>query len=230
MDVISSKGLLNSGVWGGASESPIYTHEFCRGTQNQVAHTQEFASSLIEKATPRLPWETDVSELPDLLDCHGPYLFRLLHRVTLREDVAEDLLQDLFLRLRASRGFASASNRRAYARRTALRLAFDWRRDQRRFRTSSLPEDEAAVGQVPPSGRLEDREEFEGVLEAMAGLSARNIELLTMRFIQQDSFETIGAHFGRTPHQVRALCHKALIQLRALIAETRPEILERHKP
>jgi RNA polymerase sigma factor (sigma-70 family) len=171
-----------------------------------------------------------VSELLDLLECHGRYLFRLLHRVTLREDVAEDLLQELFLKLRASRGFGSAGNRLAYARRAALRLAFDWRRLQGRLRTSSLPEDEAAVRQRSPLERLEDREQIEGVLEAMAGLSDRNIELLTMRYIQQDSFETIGAHFGTTPHQVRALCSKALAQLRTLIAQTRPEILERHKP
>ena len=59
-----------------------------------------------------------MGELLDLLDANGPYLFRLLHRVTLCEDAAEDLLQELFLKLPASDGFRSATNRLAYAYRT----------------------------------------------------------------------------------------------------------------
>ncbi len=38
-------------------------------------------------------------DLLDFLDTSGPYLLRLLYRATLREDVAEDLLQERPIRL-----------------------------------------------------------------------------------------------------------------------------------
>ena len=63
--------------------------------------------------------------LMQLLDERGEALYALLLRATLREDVAEDLLQDLFLRLEGSTGFAGADNTYAYARTAAVRLAFD---------------------------------------------------------------------------------------------------------
>jgi DNA-directed RNA polymerase specialized sigma24 family protein len=42
----------------------------------------------------------DAKLLLKLLDEHGPKLDALLTRLTLRSDLAEDLLQDLFLKLR----------------------------------------------------------------------------------------------------------------------------------
>lgn len=171
-----------------------------------------------------------MKDLLQLLDSSGPYLFRLLYRVTLREDVAEDLLQELFLKLQASDGFRSATNRLAYARCTALRLAFDWRRDQRRCPIAALPQEEAASCDPSPLQRLIADEEIQAVLGLMSQLSTPHIELLTMRYIQQDSYDTIAAQFGKTAHQARALCHKALAQLRDLVTEKQRADLERGRP
>jgi hypothetical protein len=44
-------------------------------------------------------------------------------------------------------------------------------------------------------------------------------DALTMRYIQQDEYETIAALLGKTPPQVRALCHKAISTLRGLFIE-----------
>src|SRR5262245_22798320 len=66
-----------------------------------------------------------------LLEVHGAELHALLARLTLRAGVAEDLLQELFLKLRGSAGFVRADDRKAYAIRTAIHLAFDWRRRRR---------------------------------------------------------------------------------------------------
>ena len=44
----------------------------------------------------------------EFLDAHGDTLFRLLYRVTLRADVSEDLMQELFLKLKASEEFHNA--------------------------------------------------------------------------------------------------------------------------
>ncbi len=52
----------------------------------------------------------------------------LFMRITLREDVAEDLLQELFLRLHGRKGFSAIQKPKAYMFTAAIRLAFDWRR------------------------------------------------------------------------------------------------------
>src|SRR5580765_1950033 len=73
----------------------------------------------------------DPNELLGMLERHGAELHALFARITLRADVAEDLLQDLFLKLRNAEGFARAANRKAYLFQSAIHLAFDWRRAQR---------------------------------------------------------------------------------------------------
>ena len=72
----------------------------------------------------------DPKGLLNLLETHGAELYALLTRLTLRAGVAEDLLQELFLKLRNASGFACADNPKAYAFRTAIHLACDWRRAQ----------------------------------------------------------------------------------------------------
>jgi RNA polymerase sigma factor (sigma-70 family) len=149
--------------------------------------------------------------------------------MTLREEVAEDLLQELFLKLQASDGFRSAVNPLAYARGAALHLAFDWRRDQRRCPITAIPPDEAATSDPLPLQRLIDDEEIQAVLDLMAELPMPAVELLTMRYLQQDSYESIALRLGKTPHQARALCHKALTQLRDLASEKQRLDLEREQ-
>ena len=61
-----------------------------------------------------------------LLNSHGERLYRLLVRMTLCEEVAEDLLQDLAVKLSAADGFVVADQPYAYARRAAVNLAFSW--------------------------------------------------------------------------------------------------------
>ena len=42
-------------------------------------------------------------ELLELLETSGPHLMALLTKLTLREDVAEELMQDLFVKLNGAR-------------------------------------------------------------------------------------------------------------------------------
>jgi len=129
-------------------------------------------------------------------------------------------MQELFLKLNASEGFHSASNPLAYARKTAMHLAFDWRRRRSKFSVTELMDDEVTNELPMPLDRLVECEQIQTVLDAMVGLSARNCELLTTHYIQQESYETMATESGKTPHQIRGLCHKALVQLRELLTET----------
>jgi RNA polymerase sigma-70 factor (ECF subfamily) len=156
----------------------------------------------------------DAGGLLSILEQHGAELFALLCRLTLRADVAEDLLQDLFLKLRSSAGFARAANRKAYVFQTAIHLAFDWRRGQRA--TERLPIDQ--VGAIDATlDRMIDAEDIREVLDAMERLSPLGRQVLVLHYLQHQDYAEIAGQLGKSEHQVRGLCHKALGQLRSIL-------------
>jgi RNA polymerase sigma-70 factor (ECF subfamily) len=157
-------------------------------------------------------------ELLELLDTCGARLHALLTRLTLREDVAEELLQDLFIKLHGAKDQGRIDCWYAYARRTAINLAFDWRRRQATRRACSLDAlSERASDDSAPLSRLIESEELEQVLAAIDQLHGTSREVLVMRHIQQDSYEEIAEQLGRTVHQVRALSFKAMSALRDVL-------------
>jgi RNA polymerase sigma factor (sigma-70 family) len=156
-------------------------------------------------------------DLMAILQTHGPALHALLLRLTLRQDVADDLLQELFVKLASSHGLQRADDPAAYAKRSAINLALDWRRARR-------PHDRAdrvdvAANDVSALDTLIDREDVERILDASAGLSELSRQALVMRYVQQESFESIGAALGRTPHQARGLCHAAVVEIRGRLSQ-----------
>jgi RNA polymerase sigma-70 factor (ECF subfamily) len=156
-------------------------------------------------------------DLVAILEAHGPALHALLLRLTLRQDVADDLLQELFVKLAASHGLRAAREPAAYVKRAAINLALDWRRARKQCEASV----DAEVAASDPSAldELIDREDVERILDASAELSELSRQALIMRYVQQESFEAIGAALNRTPHQARGLCHAAVAELRTRLAE-----------
>jgi RNA polymerase sigma-70 factor (ECF subfamily) len=154
-----------------------------------------------------------------LLSEHGARLHALLLKLTLRYDVAEDLLQDLFCKLAQSPRFSQADDPLAYAIRMATNLAFDHRR-ARRPNIADL--DAAPAAGQSPLADLVRREELDRVLEALGQLPAAAREIVVLRYLESQDYETIAGPLGKTPHQVRALCHKALERLRAALAVAPP--------
>jgi RNA polymerase sigma-70 factor (ECF subfamily) len=161
--------------------------------------------------------DEQLERLLRFLESAGPGLHTLLTRLTLREDVAEDLMQELFIRLSKSKAFEKARNRQAYARRCAMNLAFDWRQRSRPHHLSLDEVRERASSDNSPLRRLIHREEMEQILEAIGRLRGASRESLVMRCIQQEPYEQIAQELGRRPHQVRALCFKAMSQLRNML-------------
>ena len=154
-------------------------------------------------------------ELLELLEKSGASLYALLTRLTLREDVAEELMQELFLKLNGAKDQGGIDCWYAYARRTAINLAFDWRRRQKIRRSCSLNGLlERASDDRAPLSRLIESEELEQVLAAIGRLHGASRKAFVMRYLQQDSYEKIAEQLGRTVHQVRALCYRAMSTLR----------------
>lgn len=152
-----------------------------------------------------------------LLDTDGRRLHRLLTRLTLRPDAADDLLQELFLRLRSSSGFRKATDPVAFAVRTAVNLAFDWRRKRRRRREVEEVPDQAI--RTDPLAKLVEREELDQVLVALIELPESVRLCLVLRHLEQLDANEVARLLGKTAHQVRALCAKGVARLRQRLGE-----------
>ena len=157
-------------------------------------------------------------ELFELLEKSGASLYALLTRLTLREDVAEELMQELFIKLSNSKGLHKIQNWPAYAHRSAVNLAFDWRRRQKRTCLSLDNVREAVANDNSPLSKLIHAEELHEILNAIGRLNKASRQALVMRYIQQQPYDDIAEQMGKTAHQVRALCYKALNRLRDLLA------------
>jgi RNA polymerase sigma-70 factor, ECF subfamily len=162
-----------------------------------------------------------LTSIPDeaarLLTKHGRHLHALLTRLTLRADVAEDLLQDLFCRLSENDRFAQATSPPAYAVRVATNLAFDHRRRQKRVQRAEAKSHKVVSNDLSPLVNAQRREDLDQVLDAIDRLPHASRHIVVMRYLERQDYQMIGQELGKSPHQVRALCHKAIRALRTLL-------------
>jgi RNA polymerase sigma-70 factor (ECF subfamily) len=154
-----------------------------------------------------------------LFEAHGTRLHALLYRLTFSADAADDLLQDLAVRLADAATFASAASPYAFARTSAIRLATDWHRRQiprRRHAPATvdlelLAQADTAAG---PAASAEQRDQWTVLLAHLATLDERDQLLITMRYLDGCDYEQLAEVTQSTPHQARGLLHKALGRLR----------------
>lgn len=188
----------------------------CAGTRFVV-----YNSGVLRAEAERFSLKNRQKELLELLDRSGASLYALLTRLTLREDVAEELMQELFIKLNNSRGWDKVRDWNAYAHRAAVNLAFDWRRKQKR---TALPLEqirEPTSGENSALRELMHMEELQETLNAIERLRRPCREALVMRYIQQESYDHIAEKLGKTEHHVRAMCSRALSHLRSTLGVCR---------
>jgi RNA polymerase sigma factor (sigma-70 family) len=151
-----------------------------------------------------------------LFDASGPRLHRLLGRLTLREDEAGDLLQELFLRLWNSRSFDRTKYPFSYAYRAAINLAFEWRRDRK---LSSRPLGDDCPAKIGSSalGKMIAAEELGQILDATMQLTDLACDVVVMHYIEQESYDQIAKRLGKKPQYLRALNAKAVVRLREIL-------------
>jgi RNA polymerase sigma factor (sigma-70 family) len=154
-----------------------------------------------------------------LLDVHGRRLHALLVKLTANLDTADELLQDLFVRILRTTGFDTAPCPEAYVFRAAINLAFDWRKKNRHGTDVGLLVDDVATDDMAPLDRMVQHESVEHVLSAMEQLSEQDRELISLRFLQGESAEWISEKWGSTPHSIRSRCSKAIARLRKLVEQ-----------
>ena len=165
-------------------------------------------------------------QLLELLDRSGAKLHTLLTRLTLREDVAEELMQELFVKLSDVATPKKISNWNSYAYRTAVNLAFDWRRRNKQIFVPLEAVTEPASDDCSPLDALLRNEAVQKILSAVGCLNGAAREAFVMRYIQQESYESIAGQLDKTPHQVRALCSRVTNYLRDTLSSAGKEMLD----
>jgi RNA polymerase sigma-70 factor (ECF subfamily) len=169
-----------------------------------------------------------------LIDAYAARLFGYLQRVTGSRTDAEDLLQDVFVRLvRAIGRYEHRDNFEAFLFRIAANLCHDHRRRRRRDQsTASLDaagdEEEKASGSrilsgrpAPPEQDLEQAETARRLQVALAALPAAEREVVLLRHFTDLSFKEIAAALGTPLGTALARAHRGLIRLRDMVRDSR---------
>lgn len=158
-----------------------------------------------------------VRRLLEVLEESGKRIHTLLTRLTLCENTAEDLMQELFIRMSRSESFGHAQDPTAYVIRGALNLAFEWRRKEKRtvHGVHGISYDaRLASADSSPADALEAKEQATRVMSALGQISELGREVIVLHRLEGQSYESIASQLNKTPHQVRAICSKAIGQLR----------------
>lgn len=148
-------------------------------------------------------------------------VYTFLVRLTGGRHLAEDLLQETFLRVwRSRREYRAAMRFRAWLFTIARRLVIDWARQER-----VAWEDESAVVQrLAAPERAEHEHEARELLarvgRALARLAPAQREVLLLSRLGGMSAEEIAEVTGSTPGAVRVALHRALRRLAALLGES----------
>lgn len=161
--------------------------------------------------------DTKQNLLLQFLEQHGRRLHGMLTRLTLDEDIAEELMQELFIRLFQIQNLKQIENLQAYASRIAINLAFDRRRKQRFFKPVPDSQTDSKTPQV--CLRLIQKEELEQILNAAELLTGQTRECFVLRYIEQMDHGQIAERTQKNAQQVRALCSKAIRRIRQIVNE-----------
>jgi RNA polymerase sigma-70 factor, ECF subfamily len=158
----------------------------------------------------------ELERLADLFERHQKRLFNFFLRLTGQRGQAEDLVQEVFVRiLKYRESFKTEAEFTpwmfALARNTAV--------DQYRKRPREVPENPAAPEPAAPLEhpieRLERREQSELLGRALARLAPEKRELLLLARFGEMRYETIGELLGVSVGAIKVRVHRALKDLRA---------------
>ena len=148
-----------------------------------------------------------------LFERHHGAIFRFLSRQTGDPHLAEDLTQDVFVRVvRGLETFEPRERDRAWLFRIARRLILDRRRDDSR-RPTLVPE-----ADLDPASRRTDPELRLRLDEAMADVPEAEREAFLLREHGGLGYDEIAAVTGSTPDAVRNRIHRARCALREAMA------------
>ena len=161
----------------------------------------------------------------DLFDRHHRSVFRFLRRMEGSSEDAEDLTQEVFLRvLRALDGYEERQLERAWVFRIARNVWLDHRRGRGRApATEPIADGHAERRSANPTSAI-------GLDEALARLGDAEREAFLMREVGGLGYVEIGEATGAPPDAVRSRIHRARVALRRTLLESAESVPGRVAP
>ncbi|MFI0357100.1 RNA polymerase sigma factor SigE [Actinomadura sp. 9N407] len=163
-------------------------------------------------------WEEIVSE-------HSTRVFRLAYRLTGNRHDAEDLTQDVFVRVFRSLSSYTPGTFEGWLHRITTNLFLDRARRKQRIRFDSLGDDAAdrLQGREPTPAQLyDDRHLDADIQKALDELAPEYRAAVVLCDIEGLTYEEIGATLGVKLGTVRSRIHRGRAQLRAALEHRRP--------
>jgi len=162
-----------------------------------------------------------------LLERHRTPVVHFLYRMVQNRAIAEDLAQEVFLRVYRSRaGYQPSAKFTTWLFRIATNLAFNWVRDEKNRRQQrSIEGDEAGmrarqIGDGRPSVErvLVDEVKLQEVRDAIAQLPEKQRAAVLMHKYEEMEYSQIAKVLGLSESAVKSLLFRAYENLRARLA------------
>lgn len=150
----------------------------------------------------------------DIFARHQRDIYRFVLRMTGRTDVADDVCQDVFLRVvRSLKNGGAVGHERGWVFAIARNLVADHRRTESRQLF--------AVGSAPEPAENGSQALAFGLDEALSGLADADREMFLLREIGGMNYAEIASACSCTVEAVRSRLFRARTQLRAVLAPLR---------
>ena len=161
----------------------------------------------------------------EVVRAHSARVFRLAYRLTGNRHDAEDLTQDVFVRVFRSLADYTPGTFEGWLHRITTNLFLDNVRRKQRIRFDALPDDaDRVAGDSPsPATEIDDRLFDPDVQRALDALAPEFRAAVVLCDIEGLSYEEIAATLGVKLGTVRSRIHRGRAQLRAALADRAPK-------
>ena len=169
---------------------------------------------------PALNQETPSPDLEEAYRQYAPMVYRTARAVTGSAEDAEDVLQNIFLKLiRQDYSAALRSNPRAYLYRAAVNLSLDILRTRQR-RTFSDDDVETLRTPAAPGGARFDNDLHERLSAALANLEPDAAHILVLRYVHDYSDAEISKLLGRSRGAIALRLFRLRARLKKVLGST----------
>ncbi len=164
----------------------------------------------------------------DVVREHSARVYRLAYRLTGNSHDAEDLTQEVFVRVFRSLSSYTPGTFEGWLHRITTNLLLDMARRKQRIRFEGLGEDTAARlgdGARSPADAFDDRHLDSDIQAALKALAPEYRAAVILCDIEGLSYEEIAAALGIKLGTVRSRIHRGRAQLRTALEHRRPRHL-----
>jgi RNA polymerase sigma factor (sigma-70 family) len=189
------------------------------------------AGRLEAPATQSAEWNLPTWE--DIVRTHSARVYRLAYRLTGNPHDAEDLTQEVFVRVFRSLSSYTPGTFEGWLHRITTNLFLDAARRRKRIRFEGLADEMAhrlAGSEPTPAQAFDDSHLDDDVQAALKALPPEYRAAVVLCDIEGFSYEEIAATLGVKLGTVRSRIHRGRAQLRSALEHRRPVAVEHRRP